>query len=93
MPSLDLQWQEGDVGDWWLRVGRISKIIHIYQNPWSPLWIIEGASFGLDKEPYAQLAEAKLVAELSFRDWLDGVLYKEDDDVFIFGDINIDPGC
>lgn len=89
MPSIDLQWEEGDVGNWLMRVGKIKKVAHVYKNPWSPVWIAE---IKADEwmETFTSAAEAKLCAELRFRDYLDDLLHYEDDEIMFFGNVNFD---
>ena len=86
MRILDMDWIEGDVGDWWLRVGFNDKVVHVYTNPWSPLWIADAPAFGIEQFTFANVDEAKIVAEVTFRDWLEDSLHipeADDDDIII----------
>jgi len=75
------------VGNWKLRVGKIKQVAHVYQNPWSPLWCAEvkAADF-LDS--CVSVDEAKLVAELAVRAWIEDLLYSPPryDDIIFFND-------
>ena len=78
------------MGNWLMRVGKIKKVAHVYKNPWSPLWIAEIKADDWT-ETFTSAMEAKLCAELRFRDYLDDLLHCEHDIMF-FESLNFDIG-
>ncbi len=88
MANIDLTWEEGDVGNWLMRVGLVSKVAHVYKNPWSPVWVAE-LKANEWVGTFTSAEEAKLVVELEFRNYLDDLLHVEDDGLIFFGNTNM----
>jgi len=93
MTLLDIKWENGDVGNWLLKIGKANNVAHIYKNPWSPLWVLDIKATGYS-ESFTLLEDAKQIAETKVRYWITDLLYcSPDDDMIYYGDIAANFGC
>ncbi len=89
MQSLEFEWQKGDVGDYWLRLGLNQRTAHVYQTPWTgQKWWVDAERFDLPKETFDTLWHAQEAAEVAVERWFANAIYRAPrykDDDFNFG--------
>jgi hypothetical protein len=87
MESLEYEWEDGEVGNFWLRIGLNYKVAHVYQTPWTgKTWWADAEAFGMSKEPHTSLLEAQEASEYAIERWFGRAIYRtptygHDDDI------------
>jgi hypothetical protein len=77
MQSLEYEWDSGEVGDYWLRIGLNYKTAHVYQTPWTGnSWWAEAVGFDLEKINYSSLYDAQDAAENAAERWFSKAIYQ-----------------
>lgn len=76
MQTLEFEWEDGDVGDYWLRIGLNQKTVHIYQTPWTgQSWWVDGEVFNFTKTTFPTLNKAMIAAEAAVERWFGRAVY------------------
>ena len=76
MQSLEFEWNRGEVGDYWLRIGLNEKTVHVYQTPWTgENWWVDAELFGITKQTFSSLSTAQTAAESAIERWFGRAIY------------------
>jgi hypothetical protein len=76
MQSLEFEWEDGEVGDFWLRIGLNEKTVHIYQTLWTGQnWWVDAELFGISKMTFPTLTKAMNSAENAVERWFSRAIY------------------
>ena len=87
MIDVEFNWEEGEVGNFWLSVGLIKNTAHVYQTPWTGLiWWVESLVFNIERSGFENIVVAKKAVEQTVEKWFQKATYKPEDTIWMFAD-------
>lgn len=90
MLDLDMSWENGPVGNFFLTVGLVKQTAHVYQTPWTgDIWWGESTAFNIEKTAFSSAGEAKRKMQDSVQRWFQLATYTaetQEDIIWMFTD-------
>jgi len=88
MTDIEFNWEEGEVGNYWLTTGLVERTAHAYQTPWTgEIWWAESTVFGIERTCFESEIAAKTAIEQAAKKWFQLATFKaHEDHIWIFTD-------